>query len=128
MKRNLILFGTLLSAFLLIFVPNVGCVNSIVQKDDKPNFKDIRTDVLKKTENILNRDCGCKDSKSTNTRNYTIICDILHSIIDLLVDLIDRFQDSNLSFLRNMSSTLVYVLYAIAVRLECNWWDYPLFK
>ncbi len=51
-KRNIILFGAFLSAFILLLVPNIGCINSIVPNVEISNFMNITIDVLKKKLNL----------------------------------------------------------------------------
>jgi len=53
MKSKIIVFGAFLSAFILILVPNVGCINSVVPNDEISNFMNIRIYDLKKNRNYI---------------------------------------------------------------------------
>jgi len=48
MKRKIILFDTFLSIFILILVPNIGCINATIQKDEISNIKNIEINDIKK--------------------------------------------------------------------------------
>jgi hypothetical protein len=124
MKRNLILFGAFLSAFILILIPNVGCVNSIVDKDEISNFKNIRSYDLKKTENILNMDCGCKDSKATNAPNDTIICKLLYNILAYLGAFLMYCILNDYDFLFKLTQILAFTVIKFGELFNCNWWPY----
>ncbi len=124
-KRNIILFGAFLSAFILLLVPNIGCINSIVPNVEISNFMNIRIEVLKKTESILNSDCGCEDSKTTNSHNYTIICYILYSIFAYLGAFLYYCVVYDHDFLFNVTQSLAGAIYKMGELFNCSWY-YPI--
>ena len=48
MKRKINLFGAFISTFILILVPNIGCVNAIIQKEEIFYIKNIEIIDIKK--------------------------------------------------------------------------------
>ena len=121
MNRRLIVFGVFLSVFILLLVPNIGCVNSIVPKDEISNFNNIRSYDLKKTENIMNSDCGCKVSKVTISHNYTIICHILAVILSKIFALAMNLKNNDYGFLSNLIVILMIPFIKMGELFNCPW-------
>ena len=79
MNRKIILFCAFLSTVILILVPSIGCVNSIVPKDEIAN--------LKKVDSILDSGCGCQKTVNyNNSKSWSpyFLCKILNVIFDNL--------------------------------------------
>ena len=123
MKRDLILFGAFLSTFILLLVPNVGCVNSIIQKDEISNFKNIRINGLKKTESILDSDYGCqKTANYNNTELWSpyFLCKILNVIFDKIFLLALKTSYYNQIITRILIGILE-IMIGLAIILNCDW-------
>lgn len=123
MNRKFILFGAFLSTFILLLVPNIGCVNSIVPKDEISNSKNIRIYDLKKTENILNSDCGCQ--KTTNYNNNEswspyFLCKILNVIFDKIFLLAINASYHN-KIITRILVIILEIMVGLAIIFNCDW-------
>ena len=138
MSKKIILFGGFLSSFILFLVPNICCVNSIIQKDEISNIRNIEIDDLKKIKSILNLDCGCQNSKAIDSKNskllypFFYICETLFIILIIVAffikcvyNLPDFFPDFlyYLLFFPLIGVEGVIVIFAII--FNCDWINLP---
>ena len=123
MKRNIILFDAFLSAFILILIPSIGCVNANIQNENNLNTKNINIDDIKKIRDRLkDSDCNCQkttDNINGKSQEPRFICGILFGLV-VFIGLLMNIT-FNLFTISHIFLVLAWGVVILASILNCEW-------
>ena len=130
MNRKIILFGAILSTFILILVPSISSVNANIQNKNNLNMKNIDIEDIKRIKNrILSNDCNCQkpNDSDSNESGFYYMCWVLWWLFWVLASPLILMELEGLDYtilykvLKNLFIIGIQPLLMLADFLDCFW-------